>query len=285
MALVDFAPPIAAGIIGAATAIVAGQIANKNAERRETRNREADADRERLRDLRLVTDDATIALRDLWTILGSFAYAIPAGDPPESRRSPTEARDPDPAGFVDAYERLTDAHIRLLNRVEWGDTFQDPVGRAVIDTQAAFNAVVEENPFEPREPKSRNAIMKANGTVQHALRELQATARDRFAPLGIPDARYAVVLIVTVKQGGARTDEILGALRLERHAKVLGPDKDGRVVVRDDEAREGEARLRLRGSLRKLADDWETYLRVEPPGEAELKAWRERRARQQSGAL
>jgi hypothetical protein len=42
LAFVDFAPPIAAGIIGAATAIVAGQTANKNAERREARNREAD---------------------------------------------------------------------------------------------------------------------------------------------------------------------------------------------------------------------------------------------------
>jgi hypothetical protein len=194
------------------------------------------------------------------------------GNPPVSRRSPTEARHPDSAEFVDAYERLFVAHLRLLNRVEWGDTFQEPVGRAVSDTQAAFSAFVHEDPFEPREPKSRNAIMKANGTVQHALRDLQATARERFAPLGIPGSRYAVVLILTVKQSGGRTDEIVGALRLERHAKVLGPDTDARVVVCDDEVREGEARLRLRGSLRKLADDWETYLRLEPPGEAEVQA-------------
>jgi hypothetical protein len=118
LAFVDFAPPIAAGIIGAATAIVAGQTANKNAERREAQNREADEHRERLRDLRMVTDDANLALCDLWSILGAFAYAIPVGNPPVSRRSPTEARHPDSAEFVDAYERLSEAHIRLLNRVD-----------------------------------------------------------------------------------------------------------------------------------------------------------------------
>ena len=61
MAFIDFAPSIAAGTIGAATAIIATQIANKNAKHREGRNREADENRERLRDLRMVTDDATIA--------------------------------------------------------------------------------------------------------------------------------------------------------------------------------------------------------------------------------
>jgi hypothetical protein len=165
MAFVDFAPPILAGLLGAATAIVAGQIANRNAERREARNRAADEHRERLRDLRAVTDDAARAMRDMWTVLGAFAYAIPRGDPPTSRRSPTEAREPDADSFIEVYERLTDAHVRLLNRVEWGDTLHSPIGRAVIDVQQAYNAVVHEDPYEPRANQSANAILKAIGSA------------------------------------------------------------------------------------------------------------------------
>lgn len=279
MAFVDFAPPIMAGLLGAATAIVAGQIANRNAERREARNRAADEHRERLRDLRAVTDDAARAMRDMWTVLGAFAYAIPRGSPPTSRRSPTEAREPDADSFIEVYERLTDAHVRLLNRVEWGDTLHSPVGRAVIDVQQAYNAVVHEDPYEPRANQSANAILKAIGSAQHGLRELQENARERFAPLGLKDSRYAAVLILTVKRRGPRTDELLVALRLEppRHARVVGPDKDGRVTVRDEEAREGEARTRLVASLDAAGRDWTDHLALEPASEADAKAWRHRR--------
>lgn len=240
--------------------------------------REAEEHRERLRDLREVTDDAAVALNDLWVILGSFLYAVPRGDPPVSRRSPTEARDPDPEAFVDAFERLRHAHLRLLNRVEWGDTFHSPVGRAVSDVQAAFNEIVYEHPLAPRDPKSDGAIGKANGSVQHGLRELQETCRQRFAPLGLPDSRYAAVIVLNVKKSGDQTDKILAALRVDasRHAKVSGPDKDGRVVVRDDEAREGEARERLVQSLEAADPGWRALLDIQPPHESESATWARR---------
>lgn len=243
-----------------------------------TETREAEEHRERLRDLRDVTDDAAIALNDLWVILGSFLYAVPRGDPPVSRRSPTEARDPDPRAFVEAFERLRHAHLRLLNRVEWGDTFHSPVGRAVSDVQAAYNAILHEDPLAPRDPKSDGAIGKANGSVQHGLRELQETCRQRFAPLGLPDSRYAAVMVLNIKKRVEQTEKLLAALRLDkrRHAKVTGPDKDGRVVVRDDEARQGEARERLVQSLDAADPGWRTWFELQPPHESESATWAKR---------
>lgn len=58
-----------------------------------------------------------------------------------------------------------------------------------------------------------------------------------------------------------------------RHAKVSEPDKDGRVVVRDDEAREGEARERLVQSLDAAEPGWRTLLDIQPPHEAESAPW------------
>lgn len=245
------------------------------------RSREAEEHREWLRDLRAVTDDAAIALNDLWVILGSFMYAVPRGDPPVSRRSPTEARDPDPAAFIDAFERLRHAHLRLINRVEWGDTFHAPVGRAVSDTQAAFNAIVHEDPTAPREQASDAAIGNAVGAIQHGLRELQETCRQRFAPLGLPGSRYTAVIVLNVKKSGEQTDKLLAALRLDsrRHAKVSGPDKDGRVVVRDDEARQGEARERLIQSLETADPTWRTLVDLQPPHETESATWAKRQQR------
>lgn len=242
------------------------------------RSRDAEEHRERLRDLRAVTDDAAMALNDLWVILGSFMYAVPRGDPPVSRRSPTEARDPDPAAFIDGFERLRHAHLRLLNRVEWGDTFHAPVGRAVSDAQAAYNAIVYEDPTAPREPASDAAIGNALGAVQHGLRELQETCRQRFAP-GLPDSRYTAVMVLKVKKPGGETDNLLAALRLEsgRHAKVSGPDKDGRVVVRDDEARQGEARERLIRSLDATDPAWRGLVDLDPAHESETTTWAKRR--------
>lgn len=243
-------------------------------------NREREEHRERLRDLRSVTDEATAALRDLWSILGTFMYAIPRGDPPVSRKSPTEARKPDPQAFIDAYQRLTDAHLRLLNRVEWGDTFHSPVGRAVSDAQAAFNAVVYEDPYALRDKQSDIAISKALGSAQHGLRELQETSRQRFAPLGLPDSRYTAVLVLKVKRAGSQTDEILAKLRGDpmRRTKVTGPDNEGRFVVRDDEAAPSEARQRLIMSLNTAANDWANYLELLPPSKAEATAWARRAA-------
>jgi hypothetical protein len=284
MAFMDFAPSLTGGVIGAGTAILAGQVANKNAERREERNRQADEQRERLRDIRPLIDEAACSLLELWSVLSGFAYAIPAGDPPTSRRSPTEARDPDPNRFVEVYERLRDVNIRLLNRVESSDTFHAPIGTAVSDAQAAFNAVVYEDPYEPRENRSKNAILKAIGSAQHGLREIQNTARERFAPLGMPGSRYTVILVMTVKARGARTDELLASLRKDpaRHAKVVGPDKDGRVTVRDQEAAPGEARARLIASLDAADHDWKDYLDLPEAPTFETDAWLRREAAVQS---
>ncbi|MDP9225313.1 MAG: hypothetical protein M3P18_16010 [Actinomycetota bacterium] len=79
------------------------------------------------------------------------------------------------------------------------------------------------------------------------------------------------------------SSELLAALRLERrrHARVSGPDQDGRVVVRDDEAAPGEARARLANSLDTAGADWSAYLELQEPNEAEVAAWARRRATQQ----
>lgn len=230
-------------------------------------NREAEEHRERLRDIREITDQATWALQDLWGSLAAFSYAIPRGDPPVSRQSPIESTPPDPDRFLDAYSRLRQAHIRLLNRVEWGDTFHSPVGRAVIDAQTAFNPVVNEDPYGPRERRSENAILHAIGTTQHSLRELQETSRQRFAPLGLPDSRFSVVHVLTVIRRGERANELIASLRSEpeRHARVTGPDKSGRLVIRDDEAEPGEAHRRLLVSLDASGDDWRDFLQLAEP--------------------
>jgi hypothetical protein len=243
------------------------------------RAHEAEAHRERLRDLRSLTDDAACALHDLWSVLGAFAYAMPRGNPPVSRRSPTEARDPDPDKFVDVFERLRDTHIRITNRVEWGDTLHSPVGAAVVDAQAAFNAIVYEDPYEPRGRESANAIHKAIGSAQHGLRDLQATARQRFAPLGLPDSRYAATMTLTVRRRGPRADALLAALRTDpaRHAKVVGPDKSGRVVIRDEEREPGEARRRLEAALDAAGDDWADHLELAARSEVDLRKWENRR--------
>jgi hypothetical protein len=83
------------------------------------------------------------------------------------------------------------------------------------------------------------------------------------------------MIVLNVKKSGDQTDKLLDALRLdsERHAKVSGPDKDGRVVVHDDEAREGEARERLVQSLDSADPTWGTLLDIQPPHESESAAW------------
>lgn len=48
--------------------------------------------------------------------------------------------------------------------------------------------------------------MQALSSAQHGYRELQLTARRRFAPVGLPDSEYH--LVADVKMSGARTDEI-----------------------------------------------------------------------------
>jgi hypothetical protein len=65
------------------------------------KQREIEEHREQLRELRLLTDDAACALNDMASVLGTFLHVIPHRDPLVSRRSPIEARDPDPQEFIE----------------------------------------------------------------------------------------------------------------------------------------------------------------------------------------
>ena len=166
----------------------------------------------------------------------------------------------------------------MLNRVERGDTLDAPVARAVNDAQAAYNAVVHEDPHEPRSKKSQQAIYRANSSAQGGYRDLQQTARERFAPLGLPDSRYTALFLLDVKKPGPRSNELLAALRAEpaRHAKVVGPDKQGRTIVHDSEGAPGEAYGELVHSLDAAGDDWREHLELHPQPEAEVAAWEHR---------
>lgn len=250
--------------------------------------RKIDEHREQLGELRLLADDATSALSGLWRVLGTFVSAIPRGNPPVARRSPIESRDPDVREFVDVYDRLRRAHLRLMNRVEWSDTFHIPVGRALIDAEAAYNVIVHEDPHAVRERKSEQAILKGTASASRGLRDLQETSRARFAPLRMPDSRYDVLVIMTVKQRGSRVDDILAALRNERgqHVTIIGPDTDGRVMITDDEGSRGEGRARLIVSLDALAADWRDYFEIEPESDFEHQSWdrREQASREPESA-
>ena len=237
--------------------------------------RKLDEHREQLRELRLLTDDATCALSDLWRVVGTFVSAIPRGNPPVARRSPIESRDPDPKEFIEVYDRLRRAHLHLMNRVEWSDTFHIPVGRALSDTQAAYNAIVYEDPHDVRDRESEQAILKASASASRGLRDLQETSPARFAPLRMPDSRYSVLVVMTVRQRGLRADEILAALRSDRgqHGTIIGPGDDGRVMITDDEGSRGEGRARLVASLDGLAADWRDYFQVEPESDFERESW------------
>jgi hypothetical protein len=237
--------------------------------------RKIDEHREQLRELRLLADDATSALSDLWRVLGTFVSAIPRGNPSTAHRSPIESREPDPREFIEVYDRLRRAHLRLMNRVEWSDTFHIPVGRALVDAEAAYNVIVHEDPHAVRDRKSEQAILKATASASRGLRNLQETSRARFAPLRMPDSRYDVLVIMTVKQRGSCAEEILAALRNERgqHGTIIGPDTDGRIMVTDDEGSRGEGRARLIASLEALAADWRDYFEIEAESDFETQSW------------
>lgn len=257
----------------------------QRANRLAVEQRDEDRHREQLAELRTLTDDAAAALSELWTLLSAFAYAMPRGDPPVALRSPIEAREPDQEQFIAVYGRLRSARIRLQNRVEWGDTVSWPIAKALIKVQEAYNPVVKEDPREVRSRESEKAIYAAIASVQNALREVQQTSRTRFAPLGLPDARYVSLILLTIKQRGQRVDDLLSALRAEpgRETTVDGPDHDGRVMVRADESRRGEARDRLTSSLDAADSGWREYVELAPEPASDIEAW-QRRTRPSSPA-
>jgi type VI protein secretion system component VasK len=193
----------------------------------------ADEESARLREVRSIADEATIALREMWSVLVAFSYAMNRG-PGRPERSPVEGRDLSPEQFGEVYDRLRDVATRLANRVELGDTFYAPVSRALNSVQSAYNEIVWHDPLDTQgAPESKQKILTANGQVSESLRELQETCRQRFAPLGLPGARYSVLLVLTVKQSGQRATDILRALRAEPWRPpggVVGPNDEGTIL-------------------------------------------------------
>jgi len=272
MALTDV---LATGAVGAASALLGVYVSNRAAAKRERVNREAaearertgreaDVQRERERELRTLIDDAVRALKDMWRALGPFVMAKVAQQTDQPLYSP-EHRPPSAAEFLDAYARLTDVHERLLLRVEWNDTLHAPVGAAVTAAQGAWNAVVNEGTLVEKDPKADNAIGYALQQAQIGYRELQQTARERFAPGGLPGSQRQVVLALTVTTTREAAEPFLVALRSSRPNKVLGPDKDNRVTVRDAESEPGEARAKLEASLDAAGANWRQHLTLASP--------------------
>jgi len=269
------AEPLATGVFGVASALIGVYVSNRAAAKRERENRKAteereqkgrdvDMQRERERELRSLTDDAVRALKDMWRALGPFVMAKVAQQTTQPLYSP-EHRPPSAEEFLDAYARLTDVHERLLLRVEWNDTLHAPVGRSVTSAQGAWNAVVNEGTLLEKDQKSDNAISFALQEAQIGYRELQRTACERFAPGGLPGSQHQVVLVLKIITTGEQAEPFLGMLRASRPNKVLGPDKDGRVTVRDAEAEAGEAFVELEASLDAVEATWRQHLALAPP--------------------
>ncbi len=281
---------IAAGV-GALFTLVAVYFTNRLAEKREERNRQAlenlhkadreaterihrnnredDLHREQLRELRPIVDDATRALFGLWSVLGAFITADTREQIREQGRDQhihmVEERRPNIDEFKLAYERSKDAHHRLLLRVEWNDTLHAPVGAAVSRAQEAWNAVVHETQTLPLEKKARLQIQRANQAAQQGYRELQETARKRFAPGGLRGSERALVHVLIVKDK-QRAESALTALRTSRANKTEGPSKEGgRFTIRDSEADPGEARKALEVELGVIDQNWRDGLELQPP--------------------
>jgi hypothetical protein len=281
---------IAAGV-GALFALVAVHFTNKLAEKREERNRqtlenlhkadraateqvhrnnrEDDLHREQLKELRPIVDDATRALFDLWSALGAFLTSDTRAQIREQGREQhihmMEERRPSIDEFKRAYERAKDAHHRLLLRVEWNDTLHAPVGAAVSRAQEAWNAVVHETQSLPLEKKARVQIQRANQAAQQGYRELQETARKRFAPESLRGSEHALMHVLIVKDK-PRTEPFLTALRASRVGKTEGPSKEeGRFTIRDSEADPGEAREALEAELDAIGENWRDALELRSP--------------------
>jgi hypothetical protein len=225
-------------------------------------DREADHQRERLHELRLIVDDAVRAMYDMWTVLGIFVItSLRMGPAPHAHLM--EDREPSVQEFVEVYGRLRDAHVRLLARVPWDDTLHAPVGSAITAAQAAWNAVVNEG--FPRSEEADRLIAYANQQASIGFQELQDTARARFAPGGLEGSLRAVVLVLHVRGNKEQSELYLAPLRLARHAKVMGPDANGRVIVRDQESESGAARASLESDLDAIGAGWRQVLELDPP--------------------
>ena len=285
-----------AAAVGGAVTVVAVYVTNWLAERREARNRrslerlhsadreateqvhranrEDELHREQMRELRPIVDDATRALFDLWSAIGPFLIADSRERQREQgsdgpRAHMMEERHPSVEAFRDAYKRALDAHHRLLLRVEWNDTLHSPVGAAVSRAQEAWNAVVHETETLPLEQKTRLQIARANQAVQQGYRELQETARKRFAPAGLRGSERALVHVLILRDQ-QRAEPLLAALRTKYTNRTEGPSKDeDRFTIRDSEAEPGEARQTLEAALDAIDSHWHDVIELQALPDAE----------------
>jgi hypothetical protein len=205
---------------------------------------------------------------DLWSALSAFIVCDTREQIREQGREQhihmMEERRPSIDEFKLAYERAKDSHHRLLLRVEWNDTLHAPVGAAVSRAQEAWNAVVHETQSMPLEQKARLQIQRANQAAQQGYRELQETARKRFAPGGLRGSERALVHVLIVKDKPS-AEPFLTALQTSRVGKTEGPSKDeGRFTIRDSEADPGEARKALEAELDAIDQDWRDALELQP---------------------
>ncbi len=233
-------------------------------ERLHQADRQDDHERERLREVRTIVDDAIRALGDIWEVLGIFVIADlrQRDSPPPIRPHLQHDRAPNKAEFFEVFDRLRDACVRLGARIRADDTLFAPAWRAYIAADQAWNAI-DQARFPLNEDAGR-LISHANAAASSGYQELRETARERFAPDGLEQSRYQVSLILTLRTQAARAEPVLAKLRSERVGRVIGPDGGGRIVVRDHEAAAGDARARLEADLQRLHPGWNQLLVLEP---------------------
>ena len=227
-------------------------------------DREDDHERERLREVRVIVDDAIRALGDMWEVLGIFAITdLRQHDPPPPIWPHLQHdRVPSKAEFFEVFDRLRDACVRLSARIRADDTLFAPAWRAYIAADQAWNAV--DKASFPLNDEANRLISQANAAASTGYQELRETARERFAPEGLEQSRYQVSLVLRMRTQAAQAEPVLAKLRGERIGRVIGPDGDGRIVVRDHEATAGDARERLEADLQRLHPGWKQLLVLEP---------------------
>ena len=266
---VNYVIPVITGLFGLVAALAGAAFASRAAarregatraetERREERNRQADEHRERVRDLRLVVDDAARALRDMWSITGAFSYAIPRSNPNALSRSPTESRDPDPDAFDKAYRRLLDVSVRMQLRVARDDVLHAPVQRAVTACQQAFNTFMLQDPEGPRSREDEHLILKAGSAASTGYQELLEAARQRLAPGDLPQALRSFNVAFDVKQRGERLEALMASLRQapELRWRITGPTSNDVLMLRIDAETRDQAADRATKALTKADSQW-----------------------------
>jgi hypothetical protein len=270
---VNFVVPVLTGLFGLLSALAGTAFASRAAAKRESvtraetelreeRNRQADEQRERLRDLRLVVDDATRALHDLWSITAAFSYAIPRANPKARNRSPVESREPDPRAFDQTYHRLVGASVRMQLRVARDDVLHAPVDRAVVACQDAFNAFMHQDPEGSRSREDEQRILKANAAASTGYRELLEAARERLAPGNLPGALRSFNVVFDVERRDKRLDEVMTSLQRlpELRWRVRGPTSNNVVMLRIDAETREDAEDRAKDLLIQVSPQWHELL-------------------------